>query len=269
MLSHLSYREASSGPAGRRKWLPKLERFLVGIGLLILGTYVGIRVHGMLFSALAVRSFKSQHLKLDEAKNNVPLAIKTPDFSLWSPERIKHYQESLTAAFSPTIAVLRIPRIRLEAPVLPDTDDLSLNRGVGLIQGTAKPGENGNVGIAGHRDGFFRDLKDVHQGDRIELIEAKRTETYVIDRVLIVQPEEISVLAPRAQPSITLVTCYPFYFVGSAPLRYIVQGTLLQHELENSLLRFGRSSSSEIFHNQALAFVPVAREVRSTQLLKQ
>ena len=90
----------------------------------------------------------------------------------------------------------------------------------------ARPGEIGNVGIAGHRDGFFRGLKDVAIGDTLELVTEKRINTYVIDRIVIVEPSDVSVLGARPNPSVTLVTCYPFYYVGSAPHRYIVQASL-------------------------------------------
>jgi sortase A len=118
-------------------------------------------------------------------------------------------------------------------PVLEGTDDLILNRGVGLIAGTARPGDEGNIGIAGHRDGFFRGLKDVGPGDRIELAEEGKTETFVIDNIVIVDPKDVSILARRERPSLTLVTCYPFYFIGSAPQRYIVQASLTSSDLRN------------------------------------
>src|SRR5215469_851377 len=86
--------------------------------------------------------------------------------------------------------------------------------------------EEGNIGISGHRDGFFRGLKDIREGDGIELVTATGTDTYTIDHIVIVKPTDVSVLAPRPRPSITLVTCYPFYFVGSAPQRYIVQASM-------------------------------------------
>ena len=113
------------------------------------------------------------------------------------------------------------------------TDDLSLNRAVGHIAGTALPGDSGNVGIAGHRDGFFRGLKDIVTGDTIEITTQAKTDTYVIDQITIVNPSDVSVLAPRSQPSVTLVTCYPFYFVGSAPQRYIVQASLKNADEKN------------------------------------
>jgi LPXTG-site transpeptidase (sortase) family protein len=122
--------------------------------------------------------------------------------------------------------VLRNNTLSFRAPFFAGTDDLVLNRGVGWIIGTAKPGESGNIGIAGHRDGFFRGLKDILVGDAVELTTAKEQATYIVDQIEIVSPESVEVLQPRGVPSLTLVTCYPFYFVGSAPQRYIVHATL-------------------------------------------
>jgi sortase A len=124
------------------------------------------------------------------------------------------------------MAVLRIARIGIVAPVVEGTDDLSLNRGVGWISGTARPGETGNIGIAGHRDGFFRALKDVAAGDAIELDTFFGMKTYRVDQIEIVTPDDVRVLLPRASPSLTLVTCYPFYFMGDAPQRFIVHAAL-------------------------------------------
>jgi len=107
--------------------------------------------------------------------------------------------------------------------VFDGTDDLTLNRGVGRIAGTARPGQGGNLGIAGHRDGFFRGLKDVGAGDQIELKIPGRTEVYQVDDVQIVKPTDVQVLEDRGVPTLTLVTCYPFYFIGNAPQRYIVR----------------------------------------------
>jgi sortase A len=145
------------------------------------------------------------------------------DLSLWSPARITAWQVALSQPAPPPLAVLRIPKIRLEVPVLPGTDDLTLNRGVGHIDGTALPSADGNAGIAGHRDGFFRGLKDIGVGDAIEIATRGSSELYRVERVWIVYPEDVSVLDATPTRSLTLVTCYPFYFVGSAPQRYIVR----------------------------------------------
>ena len=146
-----------------------------------------------------------------------------PDLTLWSPERIAAWRDALAEPGPPPLAVLRIPRIDLEVPVLEGTDRVTLDRGVGHIERTAAPGSDGNSAIAGHRDGFFRGLKDVGPGDAIEIETLRETEVYRVDRIWIVDPTDVSVLDPTPTPSLTLVTCYPFYFVGSAPQRYIVR----------------------------------------------
>jgi sortase A len=121
------------------------------------------------------------------------------------------------------VALLRIPRLGLEAPVLEGTDEWTLDRGLGHIEGTARPGEPGNVGIAGHRDGFFRPLKDIRDGDLVELALPGSVRRYRVERLSIVRPDAVQVLRPTPAPSLTLVTCYPFYFVGPAPERFIVR----------------------------------------------
>ena len=152
---------------------------------------------------------------------------ETLDFRFWAPERIQAYQASrLERGCAPT-AVLRIPSIGLEVAVLEGTDDLTLNRAVGWIAGTARPGEPGNVGIAGHRDGFFRVLKDLAPDSLVELetLNGRRL-CYRVEEIRIVRPSAVEVLDPTPEPSITLVTCYPFYFAGSAPERFIVRAVL-------------------------------------------
>jgi sortase A len=149
-------------------------------------------------------------------------ALGPPDQRLWSPERIKAWNDAQKQAATP-LAVLRIRRIGLEVPILEGTDDWTLNRAAGHIEDTAAPGADGNCGIAGHRDGFFRPLKDVVAGDVIEIETPRGVTAYRIERTWIVGPEDVSVLDPTPVSAVTLVTCYPFYFVGSAPQRYIVR----------------------------------------------
>jgi sortase A len=136
--------------------------------------------------------------------------------------------KEITQTAGGAIAVLRIPKIHLEVPVLNGTDALTLNHAVGRIIGTAKPGQRGNIGIAGHRDGFFRKLGSLEVGDAIELQTTAGIETYEVDAIQIVTPDNIGVLQPRHVASLTLVTCYPFHFVGSAPQRYIVTASLVR-----------------------------------------
>jgi len=207
-------------------WMRYFERGLLVVGVLLLALYVAARVHRTVMSNAELQSFKALARVPVAGPRGVALSTTVPDFSLWSDKRVKEYQESLSAHFSPAIGILRIPKIDVEVPILEGTDDLTLNRGVGHVAGTANPGESGNMAIAGHRDGFFRGLKDVAVGDKIELVTLQGSETFIIDRITIVQPTDVWVLQPRSQSSLTLITCYPFYFIGSAPQRYIVQASI-------------------------------------------
>jgi sortase A len=198
------------------------ERLLLFVGLALIGVWAVARIHANVASRSAIERFQA-----DAAANSDSSASQAGvDFSQWSDQRIAAYKESLKTKTDLPLAILRIPKLNLEVPVFNDTDDLTLNRGVGRIIGTARIGEPGNVGIAGHRDGFFRGLKDVGPPDVIELVRGKNTDQYVITKIQIVSPDDVHVLDPTAAPTLTLVTCYPFYFVGSAPQRYIVTAAL-------------------------------------------
>lgn len=189
---------------------------LVGILLLITCTSAGLQSESS--SGLMLDRSHSLH-KIGSDKT---LDSEGANFTLWSPKRIHAYLKSLRTKRDQPIAVLLIPKIHLKVPVFNGTDDLTLDRGVGRIAGTAEIGQNGNVGIAGHRDGFFRGLKDIEPGDAIELVTQGKTIHFVIERTEIVQRKDVSVLTNAQVPSLTLVTCFPFYFVGNAPQRFIV-----------------------------------------------
>jgi sortase A len=148
------------------------------------------------------------------------------DMADWSDKRKAEYLESIQKDAGSTLAVLRIPSRDIEVPVLDSTSDLALNRGAGHVEGTALPGTVGNIAVAAHRDGFFRGLKDIQIGDEIELTTLDGQQTFVVSKLDIVDPYQVSVLDPTDEPVLTLITCYPFYFVGSAPERFIVRATL-------------------------------------------
>jgi sortase A len=145
------------------------------------------------------------------------------DRSSWSPERVKAYEEARSSSGPAAIAMLTIPRLHLTVPVLEGVDAPILDRGAGHIPDTASPGDAGNIGIAAHRDGFFRSLKDVRVGDELDLETPTTRMTYVVEKTWIVEPEDLTVLAATPSPAVTLVTCYPFYYVGAAPRRFIVR----------------------------------------------
>ena len=124
---------------------------------------------------------------------------------------------------------LDIPRLGLSVPVLQGTSPRILRLGAGHIEGTPLPGENGNSAFAGHRDTFFRGLKDIHSSDEIVLQTPKRVLRYAVDWVKVVDPADVSVLETTGDTStLTLVTCYPFYMVGPAPRRYVVHAHIRQ-----------------------------------------
>ena len=150
----------------------------------------------------------------------------TPDFSDWSATRITAWKESLDKA-NPPQAVLTIPAVDIRVPVFDGTTELNLNRGAARIEGTARIGAPGNLGLAAHRDGYFRALQNIKHGDILQLRTRAERIDYRVVGISIVEPEAIEVLAPSETPSITLVTCYPFYFAGSAPQRFIVRAERL------------------------------------------
>lgn len=205
-----------------------LEGVLLTVGLALAAIYGAVRLEGYLGAKTAVASFTANEPSAFSAadSNGKDLSSIQTDFSGWNQNRIRAYEQDQSIAFRAPMAVLQIPKIHLAAPLLDGTDDLTLNHAVGRIKGTARPGEQGNIGIAGHRDGFFRGLKDVRLGDAIELRTVIGTSIYVVDQIRIVNPDNVGVLRPRPVDSLTLVTCYPFYFIGSAPQRYIVMASL-------------------------------------------
>jgi sortase A len=242
-------RKAGGTGAGLRRF----ETALWVSGLILIAVFIGVRVDAFLGRKTALKQFEAaktaaRSAPAPAAGSAAPAApaasgaatspggaersldlprFSSPDKTLWSPERVRGFDASFSQHFAATpLAILRVPKIDLEVPVLAGTDEVSLNRGVGHIAGTPRPGEPGNVGIAGHRDGFFRGLKDIATGDALEVETLAGTDHYRIEKITIVSPDRVDVLAPSEEPTVTLVTCFPFYYAGSAPQRYIVRATL-------------------------------------------
>ena len=214
--------------ASKRSIRRRTEKGLFVLGAVLVGVYLAALLHGVVLSKIALWRFENAHAAGAATTPSAPaLTGEAVDTSLWSVKRIAEYKESLVSKLDSPIGILRIPKLKLVAPVFEGTDDLTLNRGVGRIAGTAQLGDKGNTGIAGHRDGFFRPLKDIQVGDPIELVVENRSIPYTVRSIEIVKPEDTSVLRPANEPELTLVTCYPFYFVGNAPQRYIVHASLM------------------------------------------
>jgi sortase A len=209
--------------------MARFERIFFAIGFALLAVWGTATFERIAFSRAALVKFDAN--KATKAGSRIAVldglaSGSVVDFGLWPIKRVQAYKANLLEKVDAPLAVLRIPKIHLEVPVFEGTDDLTLNRGVGRIVGTAQVGAGGNLGIAGHRDGFFRGLKDVAKGDVIELARPRQTDVYVIDGIQTTKPEDVSVLKSTPKPSLTLVTCFPFHYVGSAPKRYIVRASL-------------------------------------------
>ena len=127
------------------------------------------------------------------------------------------------AATGDLIGRIEIPRLLLSVVVVEGTDKTTLRRAVGHIPGTALPGQPGNVGLTGHRDTFFRPLKDLKIKDEVLISTLKGDFKYEVESLRVVEPENVGVLAPSGENVLTMVTCYPFYYVGPAPKRWIVR----------------------------------------------
>lgn len=224
------------------QWLRRMERVAWVLAFVLGGIWAGARGLGYLAKERSLQAFEAERATVERERPGVPavtaamavgpgtslgVGSASIDQSLWDRGRVRAYALAMGRPAPPPLAVLRIPRLHLEVPVLEGTDEWTLDRAVGHIDGTPRPGEVGNVGIAGHRDGFFRVLKDISAGDAMELALPGETRHYRVEKVSIVRPDDVSVLDPDPSHVLTLVTCYPFYFVGSAPERFIVRAELV------------------------------------------
>lgn len=118
---------------------------------------------------------------------------------------------------------IEIPRIDLYAVVFEGTSEDTLARGVGHLTGSAAPGERGNLVLAGHRDTFFRELRGIRKGDNITLRSLDGKFRYRVESTAIVYPDQTEVLQAGNEPSLTLITCFPFRYIGNAPQRFVVR----------------------------------------------
>ncbi|HKB07663.1 MAG TPA: class D sortase [Candidatus Polarisedimenticolia bacterium] len=130
------------------------------------------------------------------------------------------------------LAHLSIPRLGIGSVVVEGTDPDSLRLGPGHLEGSALPGQPDNCIIAGHRDGAFRRLRTARPGDIVEITGRTRVDHYRIDSVETVPKDDLRPLAPSSEPILTLVTCYPFHYIGKAPMRFIVRASLLDESAE-------------------------------------
>ena len=143
-----------------------------------------------------------------------------------APERPSPTPRAPSPQAGALVGRLVIPKLHLRAIVREGTDDDTLDVALGHVPGTALPGQTGNIGIAGHRDTLFRCLRNISKNDRIVFQTTYGNYTYFVERTNIVKPKDVGVLASGTGSEITLITCYPFRYIGSAPDRFVVKARL-------------------------------------------
>jgi sortase A len=147
------------------------------------------------------------------------------------------FVEAHVLAEGEVIGEIQVPRLGLSAIVVQGDSPASLERAVGHVWKSALPGEWGNVALAGHRDTFFRPLRDIRRGDEIRLKTTQHSFEYVVESIEVVAPGDIQVLAPSSGHDLTLITCFPFHYVGPAPKRFVVRAREVDRMPRDELAR--------------------------------
>jgi sortase A len=215
-----------------RRGLMVVEWTFLFLGLIALDCFVWVNTSSVLYQSYEDWAFDQTLRGLTPSIGGF---VKDEAHRLWNRDRSEPKTEAPSAirpepdqpveeapAMRSVIGRLEIPRLELSVMVREGADEGTLRRAVGHIPGTALPGKLGNVGLAGHRDTFFRALRNIREDDTIELQTTHGSYHYIVKSTKIVTPRDVSVLEASGGDTLTLVTCYPFYYVGSAPKRFIV-----------------------------------------------
>jgi sortase A len=192
----------------RRQASVLVERLLLLVAVLSLGYYGYVSGEAYLYQAYENR-------ELDAILAAAPARSSDP------APRVRSAPPAGSA-----IGRIEIPRLGVSAIVRTGVDARTLKLAVGHIPGTSLPGDHGNAGLAAHRDTFFRRLRDIEPDDEIRIVTPSGTSVYRVDRTDIVRPEDVWVLDATPTPALTLVTCYPFSYVGAAPERFVVRASM-------------------------------------------
>jgi len=193
-----------------RKLRPLLKRRAVSLALVVGGAmllaYVGLEYWGM---------YRSQK-ELESEWEHQAAVTSAPGQAQLSPEQM--------------LTRILIPKIEMDAIVVEGASRKELSAGPGHMKQTAEPGETGNAVITAHRDTFFRHIYELTKGDQIQVRRSGRTFTFEVTGKRIVVPEDISVIKPTTDPQLTLITCYPTYYIGPAPKRLVVFSRLVESD---------------------------------------
>jgi sortase A len=187
-----------------------VQRLFLGVGIAALAYAGGAVAYAGIFERYQFWKFEQQR---------AGAILKTPDQNL---QTVNVITEPRDIEEGDVIGTIEIPRLGISVMLLHGLEERTLILGAGHVPGTPLPGGDGNVAIAGHRDTFFRKLEGVIPGDSIQVATKHQQFEYIVDSTEIVDPEDTQAMESRARPELTLITCYPFYFVGAAPKRFIV-----------------------------------------------
>ena len=200
-----------------------IERILLIVAILCLGSWAYAWIDSAYYQYRENQILDESLSQAPEAPPSQSPAAETDSLGSFQPRSdIPQEPPRKPLAEGELVGRIEIPRLGISTIVLEGVDSKTLRRGVGHIPETAPPGAGGNVGLAAHRDSFFRGLKDIRKNDIIRIKTLDGSYQYRVEQTEIVDPEDTQVLADTGLPELTLVTCYPFYYVGSAPKRFIV-----------------------------------------------
>jgi sortase A len=212
---------------GRLRGVRWLERALLVLGVACLGYYAYRTVEAESFQRQQTAAFET---RLDDAEK--ASRSDTPVHATQGTSERRHVaaprSRPAVAHSDDVIALLEIPRLKLSSPVVSGDDDQVLDVAIGHLPDTPRPWESGNSALAAHRDGLFRSLRHVRLGDIVRLRTEHGEFEYEVRDTRIVQPTDLSVLKPTNERVLTLITCYPFSFIGSAPQRFVVRAEELR-----------------------------------------
>jgi sortase A len=187
----------------------------------------GLFAAGLLLAGLWLRDYRSAYAFQSSASQRLDAAPRR-DSTGGAAKMAAGHDSTAAADSGGALGRIEIPRLRISAMIGEGTDQEVLDRAVGHVTSTARPGQAGNVGLAGHRDTFFRGLGGVREQDLIRIVTVGGTYSYRVQWSAIVEPRRVDVLDSTASPSVTLVTCYPFRWVGPAPRRFVVRAVLAE-----------------------------------------
>lgn len=205
-----------------------LERAFLVIGLACLGWY-GLTAADAAYTQRGARAALDQ--LMDKADTPMPPAPAAGEPAPTMDDNL--------------VGLLEIPRLGVSTPVVEGDDSRALRGAAGHLRDTPRPWESGNSAIAAHRDGLFRPLKNIRIGDEVTVMTPRGEVRYEVKRTRIVMPTDLSVLAPTQGQTLTLITCYPFNYIGSAPKRFIVQAERVESDEAWVASRAARAAAAQ------------------------